>query len=326
MLRDGVFNVFNNSSSKYSYDKWHQAWCSGVLKQSGSSSNSGANLSLGFEDVSVGIGFTDAKSFQEMYQQKFCGNNSRLTVDLSQESAFQKTADPSLIAGYNQCRKIETKGLETSFLVAPTQHVFTVSMRYSQAFENNSRPKVKSIGFLPKGAVRCTGSIVPPMYLTASFNSLQCERLKDSAISVFVDTELGAFTRDLPAVVPPPSDTERVLAALPRGAILAWGSRQRIPGGFHVCDGTAGTPDLRDRYAIGTDTEEKIGEQMGEARHSHSGTGTASMDITKHGWAPGAQFESEGNHTYRHTHPVSITTDERANYPPSTRVVYIMKL
>lgn len=326
LLRDGVFNAFNASSGRYTYDKWHQAWCSGTLKQSGSSSQTGANLNLGVEEISLGIGFSDARTFQEMYQQKFCGNNARSTIDFSQEAAFQRTADPGLIAGYTQCRKIETRGLETVFQASPTQNVFTVSMRYSQLFENNARPKVKSIGFLPKGTVRCTGSLVPPMYLNASFNSLQCERLKDSPVSVFVDTELGAFTRDLPAVTPPPSDTERVLAALPRGTILAWGARQRIPTGFHVCDGTAGTPDLKDRYPIGTIEEAKIGETLGEAKHSHSGSGTASMDIAKHPWAPGAQFESEGNHTYRHTHPVTITTDERPNYPPSTRVTFIMKM
>ena len=326
LLRDGVFNSFNNSSSKQTYDKWHQAWCSGTLKQSGSTSNTGANLSFGFEDISLGIGFTDAKQFQEMYQQKYCGNNSRTTIELSQEAAFQKTADPALIAGYVQCRKIETRGLETNFQLSPTQNVFTVSMRYSQSFEASARPKVKSIAFLPRGAVRCTGSITPPMFLNASFNSLQCERLKDVPISVFVDTELGAFTRDLPSVSPPPSDTERVLAAIPRGVILAWAARRPIPAGFHVCDGKDGTPDLSDRFPAGTVDQTKVGQTFGAAKHSHAGTGTAAMEITKYGWSPNQQFESEGTHTFRHTHPVTITTDEKENYPPSTRLLYIMKM
>ncbi len=326
LLRDGVFNVFNATSTRYSYDKWHQAWCSGTLKQTSSSGKSGATLDIGTDEISIGLGYNEAKQFQEMYQQKFCSNTNRTTVDFSQDAAFQKTADPSLLAAYVQCRQVETHGLQTYFTLSPNQKVFTVSMRYNQAFEAKDRPRVKSISFVPAKGVRCKGTITPPMTLDANSNSLQCERLTDDAVSVLVNTDLGAFTRDLSSVTPPPSDQERVLAALPRGTILAWAAKVAVPGGWHICDGEAGTPNLLDRYPVGTNQASKVAELFGEATHSHAGTGLATENIQRLGWSACCNFQTGGNSTFNHQHPVTITTDAKPNNPPSARVMFIMKL
>lgn len=44
-------------------------------------------------------------------------------------------------------------------------------------------------------------------------------------------------------------------SVIPAGVILAWsGQTTTIPAGWLLCDGTAGTPDLRDRFLIGADT------------------------------------------------------------------------
>jgi len=41
-------------------------------------------------------------------------------------------------------------------------------------------------------------------------------------------------------------------ALLPSGCIIQWsGSTTAIPAGWHLCDGTSGTPDLRDRFIVG---------------------------------------------------------------------------
>jgi len=50
--------------------------------------------------------------------------------------------------------------------------------------------------------------------------------------------------------------------AVPNGAILMWsGSIANIPTGWYLCDGSNGTPDLRNRFIVG----------------SHSGTGTGTV-------------------------------------------------
>lgn len=113
---------------------------------------------------------------------------------------------------------------------------------------------------------------------------------------------------------------------LPAGIILMWGVRKPIPAGWRICDGHHGTPNLNDRFAQGTSETSLIGTESGSASHIHTGAGIAEAKITKLPYAPGFQFESEGNHCYNHTHPVTLTIESATNMPPSTKVVFIMKL
>jgi hypothetical protein len=48
--------------------------------------------------------------------------------------------------------------------------------------------------------------------------------------------------------------------------ILMWnGSSGSIPAGWHLCDGTGGTPDLRDRFIVGAGTTYTLGSTGGSA-------------------------------------------------------------
>ena len=41
------------------------------------------------------------------------------------------------------------------------------------------------------------------------------------------------------------------LVQLPKGVIVMWsGSMEEIPKGWSLCDGSKGTPDLRDRFVV----------------------------------------------------------------------------
>lgn len=54
--------------------------------------------------------------------------------------------------------------------------------------------------------------------------------------------------------------------AVPTGAILMWsGSIGSIPSGYVICDGTNGTPDLRDRFIVGAGTSYSVGNNGGFA-------------------------------------------------------------
>ena len=47
---------------------------------------------------------------------------------------------------------------------------------------------------------------------------------------------------------------------MPRGGIIVWsGTLGNIPGGWALCDGANGTPDLRDRFVYGAGREEEVG-------------------------------------------------------------------
>lgn len=48
--------------------------------------------------------------------------------------------------------------------------------------------------------------------------------------------------------------------SLPKGTIVIWsGSEDNIPSGWHLCDGTNGTPDLRSKYVLGAGPKHAVG-------------------------------------------------------------------
>ena len=70
--------------------------------------------------------------------------------------------------------------------------------------------------------------------------------------------------------------TAAVLAALPAGVITIWsGSSGAIPAGWLLCDGTNGTPNLRDKFVVGAGSTYAVGATGGSANatlvsHSHT--------------------------------------------------------
>ena len=75
--------------------------------------------------------------------------------------------------------------------------------------------------------------------------------------------------------------------AVPVGTIIMWsGSIPDIPTEWALCDGTNGTPDLRDRFVVGAGDNYAVGDTGGEAMHtltlaefpSHKHTGTTTSN------------------------------------------------
>ena len=64
--------------------------------------------------------------------------------------------------------------------------------------------------------------------------------------------------------------------SVPVGAILMWGgSILSLPSGYALCDGTSGTPDLRNRFIIGAGSTYSVGSTGGSAdavvvSHTHT--------------------------------------------------------
>ena len=96
--------------------------------------------------------------------------------------------------------------------------------------------------------------------------------------------------------------------AVPTGTVVMWsGAADAIPYGWALCDGTNGTPDLRDRFVVGAGAEYAVGATGGEKQHqltvaempSHShgvndpGHAHGYIDWTMDrgsGWAAGSEF------------------------------------
>ena len=74
--------------------------------------------------------------------------------------------------------------------------------------------------------------------------------------------------------------TAFVQAALPSGVIVMWsGSIASIPSGWLLCNGSSGTPDLRDRFIVGAGSSYAVAATGGSANatlvsHTHTATST----------------------------------------------------
>ena len=136
---------------------------------------------------------------------------------------------------------------------------------------------------------------------------------------------------------------------IPSGVITMWsGSVVAIPTGFNLCDGTNGTPDLRNRFVVGAGSTYAVGATGGSAdavvvSHTHSATVTdaghshggsyfrgdlsqfvisASSTSQIHG-SGGISSATTGITVANSTTGVSGTN---ANLPPYYALCYIMKL
>jgi len=134
---------------------------------------------------------------------------------------------------------------------------------------------------------------------------------------------------------------------VPKGAIIMWsGSLVSIPPGWALCDGSNGTPDLRDRFIVGAGSSYSVGSTGGEATHiltiaempSHShtifdpghrheiGDGNSGGTFWK------AVFDSSGSSYLSGIAMTGITINSTGgnaaheNRPPYYALAYIMKL
>jgi hypothetical protein len=75
--------------------------------------------------------------------------------------------------------------------------------------------------------------------------------------------------------------------SFPAGGIIMWsGAISAIPSGWNICDGTNGTPNLRDRFIVGAGSTYAVGATGGSANAtlvSHTHTATVSDPGHSHG-------------------------------------------
>lgn len=135
--------------------------------------------------------------------------------------------------------------------------------------------------------------------------------------------------------------------AVPTGLICMW-SGSEIPKGWYLCDGTNGTPDLRDRFIVGAGSEYSVGATGGEKEHtltieempSHSHSlGSANVSKTFKAGQSSAysgtyplidENGNNGNATINmgeHTHTIGNTGggQPHENRPPYYALAFIMK-
>jgi hypothetical protein len=137
---------------------------------------------------------------------------------------------------------------------------------------------------------------------------------------------------------------------IPTGIISMWsGSIASIPSGWLICDGTSGTPDLRDRFVVGAGSTYAVAATGGSADAvvvSHTHTATSTVTDPGHTHTPGSISNNNINAGTSNggsvqspaaipsaftgvTVATSITSagvsGTNANLPPYYALAYIMK-
>jgi microcystin-dependent protein len=139
--------------------------------------------------------------------------------------------------------------------------------------------------------------------------------------------------------------------------IMLWsGSIASVPSGWQLCDGTNGTPNLRDRFVVGAGSTYAVNATGGSAdaivvSHTHTATSTVTDPghfhtttfrcTTKSGDGPSRIHGPEGTlstpdslNTDTKTTGITVATTNastgssgtNANLPPYYALAYIMKL
>ena len=108
------------------------------------------------------------------------------------------------------------------------------------------------------------------------------------------------------------------------GLIAIWsGEIADIPSGWHLCDGTDGTPDLRDRFVIGAGNYYDPGDTGGSATHTHNFTG----DGHAHDIIEGSDIAAGTDYSnVTSIEPAVGTTGSHSSLGPYYALAFIMKL
>ena len=136
---------------------------------------------------------------------------------------------------------------------------------------------------------------------------------------------------------------------IPTGGIIIWsGAANAIPSGWLLCNGSSGTPDLRNRFVVGAGSTYAVAATGGSADAivvSHTHTATSTVSDPGHSHTTNSGGANQGNGAYadastRNTVATSTSTTgitvstsigssgssgTNANLPPYYALCYIMK-
>jgi len=108
------------------------------------------------------------------------------------------------------------------------------------------------------------------------------------------------------------------------GMIMLWsGAVVDIPYSWHLCDGTMGTPDLRNKFIVAAGDTYDPDDSAGAAAHNHTFTGDGHKHTIGFGTSitAGDFYDDETS-----VNEAAGTTDNESSLPPYYALCYIMKL
>lgn len=225
----------------------------------------------------------------------------------------------------------------------------------------------KTTNFLAKDSLGSSdpAKIIKGSEFDVEFNALQTAvNSKANSISAALTGTPTAPTATALTNTTQIATTEFVTTAIsvyfPSGGIIIWsGSQAAIPAGWYLCNGSNGTPDLRNRFIVGAGSTYSVGGTGGSAdsivvSHTHANTlsttsltgeinhqysagdghgGTTGVFSQSNTYLDGDGGESrpgrtiifDGSHTHTLTNATTGVSGTNANLPPYYALCYIMK-
>ena len=178
--------------------------------------------------------------------------------------------------------------------------------------ENQVNERVVDVIFNDKARTKLDDRVT--FTIQSSNTQARISELVEKQVRTIVDAEVGkrlnaAFAEQLAVL----KTNDLKTSLLPRGIIIPWLARETMPTGWAVCDGGNGTPDLRGKFLMGTDSTKDVGTTGGSTSHTHA--------VYKNPSSPdGNGFQGEGSRC------TIGRTSEVENLPPYFKVIYIIKL
>jgi hypothetical protein len=125
----------------------------------------------------------------------------------------------------------------------------------------------------------------------------------------------------------PHTNQQSPASTVPAGTIIAWYAKNKpVPQGWAICNGTNGTPDLRNRFLMGTGDPANIGKTGGASQHHHSVTTTfPGGDWKGSDWHWGETPWVNGPNPVKGGSSATATTTDADNIPPYMEVIFLMK-
>ena len=287
-----TFSVYAPPNSKM-YIVWNNSGYSMTIYNStviGNTTAAGTGVTIA--DGSKVMVWSNGTNFYEVQAQNLTG-----TLAIANGGTGQTTANAALNAllpsqGGNASKYLQTDGTNTSW---DAINLSTSDISGTLAVANGGTGVTTSTG---------TGSTVL------------------SASPTFTGTPL-APTAAASTNTTQIATTAFVRSIIPTGVITMWyGSTASIPSGWYLCDGTNGTPDLRDRFVVGAGSTYAVNGTGGSANatlvsHTHTATSTSTFTGSALGTHTHTATDSGHTHTDTGTAGVFGTTsgpDSVQNY------------
>jgi len=198
-------------------------------------------------------------------------------------------------------------------------------------------------------------------------NTSETDNIKSRklTINIYFKGDTAQATKLLPRSSLIVTRYSRESSDVPNGTILPWkGNLAQIPLGYYICDGTNGTPDLRNRFIVGAGGSYQLGATGGSDKvtlkvdelpsHSHAGTvsgqtgdaGQHTHRVMEYGGMPGVNGSWNSSHIYslvsgqsnwwtgwagNHSHSFTVSigaaggNQAHENRPPYYALFFIMK-